>query len=80
MDFLIDSGSPVTTIPLSVWTKLKKDWELGRARIGSWRKGGARELRAYGGAKTLKVRCSFEAVLAVEGHDKPTHKEEIYVV
>lgn len=80
VNFLIDSGSPVTTVPLSVWVKLKKDWERGDARLSNWKKGGSRELRAYGGSKPLEVRCSFEITLTVENHAKPAHKEEVYVM
>lgn len=80
VDFLIDSGSPVTTIPLDVWVQLRKDWELGRAKIFNWVKNGNRELRGYGSRRPLKVACSFATKIEVKDHLKPTHVEEIFVV
>lgn len=80
VDFLIDSGSPVTTIPAAVWTKVRKDWELGAVKLFDWTKNGSRELRGYAANGPLKVRCSFKAELKVSGHNKPTRLEEIFVV
>lgn len=80
VNFLIDSGSPVTTIPLAVWVKLKKDWELGEAKLHEWTQEGSRRLRAYGANKPLKVRCSFRTKLTVRDHRKPTCTEEVFVV
>lgn len=80
VDFLIDSGSPVTTIPLSTWIKLKEDWKAGRAKIFRWEKNGKRELLGYGSKQPLKVSCSFAMKIAVKDYEKPTVFEEIFVV
>lgn len=78
--FLIDSGSPVTTIPLVVWRRLKEDVRGGIVKIYRWRQRGSRELRGYGAEQPLKVVGSFVTKIEVIGHDKPSHMEEVFVV
>lgn len=78
--FLIDSGSPVTTIPFSIWSKLKIDNETGKAKLFGWTKGGSRDLRGYGSDKPLKVTGSFLMSISIKDYEKPTRVEEIFVV
>lgn len=80
VDFLIDSGSPVTTIPTMTWDKLKVEWEAGTTKIFNWVRNGKRELRGYGSSEPLKVACSFATKILVKDHIKPSYFEEIFVV
>lgn len=80
VEFLFDSGSPVTTIPVSAYIKIKKDWELGNVKIFGWTKNGSRVLKGYGSKKPLNVLCSLKTKITVKGADKPPRVEEIFVV
>lgn len=80
IDFLIDSGSPVTTVPVTAYKKIKNDWEQGVLKVYDWTEEGSRVLRGYGSKKPLKVICSFKTQITVKGADKPTRVEELFVV
>lgn len=78
--FLIDSGSPVTAVTMESWGKIKREAKAGRAQIFKWTDGGTKELRAFATRDPLTVIGSFWAKIEVIGHEKPTKKEEIFVV
>lgn len=78
--FLIDSGSPVTTLPIAMWNDLRKDWKRGEVKIFNWTEKGSRQLRGYGSGETLKVTGSFGTDIRVKDHVKPVRFEEIFVV
>lgn len=80
MEFLIDSGSPVNTIPSETWAGIQEECHAGKMKIFNLVAGGSRELYGYGSDEPLEVLCSFRACLKVRDAVKPTRVEEFFVV
>ena len=78
--FLIDSGSPVTTIPLEAWRRIQSDEKKGKVKISGWTEKGSRVLRGYGAHEALKVVGSFSVNMMVKKAIKPDRFEEIFIV
>lgn len=80
VDFLIVSGSPVNTIPSSLWTTLSNDAKAGTIKIFGYSNKSSRQLCGYGASEPLKVVGSFMSLIKVKDAAKPSKVEEFFVI
>lgn len=72
---LIDSGSPINTLPTKVWEKIQESIKVYR-----YSKGSDRVIKAYASGDPLKIDAMFDAMVIVVGANKPKCRARFYVV
>lgn len=72
---LIDSGSPINTVPSEWWDKMKRQGAFTDLTHGS-----NRIIKAYATEKPLEVEVTFRANIEVVGHVKPSTTAKFYVI
>lgn len=80
IQFLIDSGADVNIIGGDDWTKLKREFKSGYAKLEPTELPRSNDLRSFASTKPISVRCGFRAEVEVVSCQKPMIVAEFLVV
>ncbi|XP_062541995.1 uncharacterized protein K02A2.6-like [Armigeres subalbatus] len=77
--FMIDSGADVNVIGGNDWTRLKRAFHGGHAKLHPVPVPSANELHAYGSRKPITINAAFKAEICVPGTKRPSIETTFYV-